>query len=95
MWAIVSLQKVMNEHGRRCDTMQLRGTGEGGESGWAFPLPLTRHNLVILSVVYQSLFPTPAITASLMIWTVGGYPTVSLGSFENGVDQTEMWGWGE
>jgi len=63
---------------------------ESGEGGWTFPLPLTCHHLVILSVTCQPLFQTPALAVPLMVWTVEGYLTMYLVSFENGVGQTEM-----
>ena len=52
--------------------------GEGKEGGWAFPLPLARHHLEILSTAYLPLFPTPALTTPLTVWTVDGYLTMCL-----------------
>ena len=54
------------------------GSWGGGGGSWAFPLPLDRHHLVILSAAYRLLFPTPALTAPLMVWIVEGYLTMCL-----------------
>lgn len=89
IWAIVSLRKEANKHGRRCDVMQLRGTGECGKGGCAFPVPLAHHHLVILSITDQPLFSTPVLTAPLMVLAVEGYFTTCLVSSKNGVSQTE------
>jgi len=59
-----------------CYREDSRGGGE--EGGWAFPLPLAFHHLVILSATYRLLFPTPALTAPLTVWTVEGYLTMCL-----------------
>ena len=69
------------------NAMRLRGDwycydedpgGGSEEGGWAFLLPLARHHLVILSTAYRLLFPTPALTAPLIVWTVEGYLTMCL-----------------
>ena len=50
----------------------------GKEGGLAFPLPLERHHLEILSTAYRLLFPTPALATPLIVWTVEGCLTMRL-----------------
>jgi len=71
-------RSMMRYNYGNCHRYREGSWGGGGEGGWAFPLPPACHHLEILSATYRLLFPTPALTTPLIVWTVEGYLTMCL-----------------